>query len=288
MTNLQKHPLLFLLGLAVVGLIFLAMALPELKFEPGEPFPMPLLLGNLGPRDVMVPTGGDGEYLKWIARAIFWIGLPFSIIYLIVSPEGRRRLLRMLPLIILLLLLVFMLDDLPKNDRPGQVEEAALGASNLPPVTIPPAPDFIADPPQWLLITVNLLLGLLILAIIWFIWRLLRRRPEDGTQALIIQKVEEALSDLEAGKDLRNTIIRCYAEMSQVLNREKHVKRRRGMTAREFETQLALMGLDNGHIQRLTRLFERARYSPNLPGGREEREAIDCLNAIARAYGESA
>lgn len=289
MTNLQKRPLIFLLGLAILGLIFLAMVLPELKFKPGEPFPFAaLFLGNIGPRNVVAPTGGNGDYLKWIARAIIWVGLPFSIIYLIVSPEARQRLRRMLPAIITILFLAYMLNYLPKNEqRRVEEENAALGLADLPTASMPPTPAFIADPPQWLLVTVNLLLGLLIIGIIWFLWRLFHRKPEEEAQALIIQKVEAALSDLEAGKDLKNTIIRCYAEMSHVLNEEKHVKRRRGMTAREFETQLAMMGLDDLHIQQLTRLFERARYSTTMPGGREEREAVDCLNAIVRAYGKA-
>ena len=76
--------------------------------------------------------------------------------------------------------------------------------------------------------------------------------------------------------------------MSEVLQREKHVRRHQGMTVREFAVQLAAAGLADQHIDRLTRLFELVRYSPNTPGERDEREAIDCLHAIVQAYGESA
>jgi hypothetical protein len=41
------------------------------------------------------------------------------------------------------------------------------------------------------------------------------------------------------------------------------------------------------HIRRLTRLFESVRYGGNTATEREKREAVDCLNAIARTYGES-
>ena len=57
------------------------------------------------------------------------------------------------------------------------------------------------------------------------------------------------------------------------------------MTPREFEQYLAKSGLRTEDIQRLTRLFESVRYGDKSPGKREEKEAVDCLNAIVRAYG---
>ena len=57
------------------------------------------------------------------------------------------------------------------------------------------------------------------------------------------------------------------------------------MTPREFEQVLGGLGLRDEHIQQLTRLFERVRYSAAAPGEREEREAEACLSAIVAAYG---
>jgi hypothetical protein len=79
-------------------------------------------------------------------------------------------------------------------------------------------------------------------------------------------------------------VLRCYREMSQILSEQRGVARPRDMTPREFEQQLATVGLRDEHIRRLTRLFERVRYGARLAGEHEEREAVDCLSAIARAY----
>jgi len=287
MGNIQKRFLILLFGLMIGALIMLAAALPDMAFEPGEPFPMALLPSGFGQPILTSPSSEGGGSLRIIAILIFWIGVPLAIIYTIVSPEARRRLMQIMPAIIGLLLLLYWFSRLPKQPRSQQGEEFGIGRADFAETNLPPMPEFVADPPPWLLFGVNVLLGLLFLAVILFLWRLFRRQRGPSPQSLIIKEAERALSNLQAGEDLKNTIIRCYAEMSEVLQREKNVKRRRGMTVREFESQLAVMGLDDAHIKRLTRLFEQVRYSPSAPGGREEREAVDCLNAIIRVYGDA-
>ncbi len=42
------------------------------------------------------------------------------------------------------------------------------------------------------------------------------------------------------------------------------------------------------HIQRLTRLFENIRYGNKPSGKQEEQEAIACLTAIVKTYGQPA
>ena len=287
MTNRQRLLIFFLLSLAIVAFIFLAAALPQLTFQNGEPFPLAsLLLENLvRPVDLGPPVPGNGEYLGVMARFIFWVVVPLAILYALISPEGRRQLARLLPVITGILLLAYFLRQLPKRER-SQEMELALGDLAGGEVALPSPPDFVVDPPAWFLLSINLLLGLVIMGIIWFLWRRLRRRP-DNAQIRLIQEAEKALVELQAGKDFRNTIIRCYAEMSYVLSEDQKVKRRQAMTPREFEQQLAAMGLDDTHIERLTRLFERTRYGHKSPTGREEREAVDCLSAIIRAYGKA-
>ena len=80
--------------------------------------------------------------------------------------------------------------------------------------------------------------------------------------------------------------MRCYWEMSQILSKERNLHRPRGMTVREFEQYLADYGLRTEHIQQLSRLFERVRYGRKSPGPREEQEAMACLKAIVKAYGQ--
>jgi hypothetical protein len=71
------------------------------------------------------------------------------------------------------------------------------------------------------------------------------------------------------------------------LSDHQNIRRQKAMTPREFEIHLADAGVSSEHVQRLTRLFENVRYGDTTASEREKREALDCLNAIARTYGES-
>ena len=291
MTRYQKTSLLIFTLTAILALVLLTGSLSRLTFEPGQP----LGLGAAFFDRLMTfrpPTGsagsGDSTALQWFARLLFWVGLPFTILYSIVSPEARKRLLRMLPVFLGIILLLYAFSRLPQQERAET--EPQFAAGNLPDQAgeFPAPPTYVADPPQWLLLAANLLVGLIIVGAVWYIWRLIQKnRAQDDSQALIIQEAERALVDLQAGKDLRNTIIQCYAAMSRVLKQDKKIARRRGMTPREFELHLAQVGLDDHHIRQLTRMFERVRYGGKTTGGREEREAMDCLNAIIKTYGKA-
>ena len=290
MTNYQRYSLLFILLVVLAALIFLAGALPSLTFEAGEPLGFgDFILDRLTQlrRPAGPVTTSSSDTLIWAARCLFWVGLPLTIIYSIVSPEARRRLLRMLPALIGVVLLAYALNRIPREPRQQEIETPPIGGLPEAGLSLPPTPAYIADPPQWLLISVNVLVGLIIAATIWFIWRLFQRRKVESPQAHIVKEAERALSDLQTGKDFRNTIIQCYAAMSRVLKRDRHIARRRGMTVREFEAHLAGIGIEDEHIHRLTRLFEGVRYGGNETRGRDEREAMDCLNAIIKAYGSS-
>ena len=94
---------------------------------------------------------------------------------------------------------------------------------------------------------------------------------------------EDALSDIQKGEDLRNVIIRCYEDMSRVLNEQRDIQRHQAMTPREFERQLEGLGLPQTAVQRLTRLFEEVRYGNAELGQAAEQEAIFCLTTIAEA-----
>jgi hypothetical protein len=122
----------------------------------------------------------------------------------------------------------------------------------------------------------------LLIGAIWFFWR--RLRAQASPLELLAEEAQSALADLQSGGDLKDTVLRCYREMSQILSQQRGVTRPRDMTPREFEQQLAAVGLRDEHIRRLTRLFERVRYGGRQAGEREEREAVACLSAIARAY----
>lgn len=78
----------------------------------------------------------------------------------------------------------------------------------------------------------------------------------------------------------------CYLKMNQVLQEQQGIERQKAMTPREFERHLTAVGLTNEHIRQLTRLFESVRYGANAPGQQEEQEALACLSAIVKSYGQ--
>jgi hypothetical protein len=128
------------------------------------------------------------------------------------------------------------------------------------------------------LITVSIIGGAL-----WMLWR--RRKLDLSPNRLIARQAQSALDALQAGGDLKNTIIRCYYQMSAVINQQRGIQRSQTMTPHEFEEYLASNGLPGEPVHLLTRLFENVRYG-NLPAGTaEEQVALNSLTAIIEACG---
>jgi hypothetical protein len=290
MVNRQRLSLTLYLFTALLVIILLSAGLSKLDFQSGEPGNilglLSLFLQNLTSIDSgsPPPIAEDNSSVEWIVP-VFWVMLIFSLAYALVSPKLRRQLLRTLFFVVVLLLLADQISGRLQETDVASELEAGTGASESTDIDVPVPPPFVSDPPNWFLVAVNVLLVLLIPTAVWFFWRLLRPKPD--TQALLVQEAESALTDLEAGGDLRNVVLRCYAEMSQVLRRSRNIRRRKAMTPREFEQHLAELGLRDDHIQRLTQLFEGIRYGARTTGGRAEREAMDCLRAIVQAYGNT-
>jgi hypothetical protein len=76
--------------------------------------------------------------------------------------------------------------------------------------------------------------------------------------------VETALAALESGAELHNVVLRCYEEMTRLLNEARGIRRPQAMTAREFELTLTQLGLPEEPVVSLTRLFEEARSVQSL------------------------
>ena len=137
--------------------------------------------------------------------------------------------------------------------------------------------------PPWLIfVLIVIVLGTMALGIFLIrrYWIARRRNFLEDLAGL----AERAAHDLRAGGDLRNTVLRCYRNMSLLLSEQKKVTIRQAMTAREFEQRLNVLGIRDEHVHRLTRLFEGVRYGRHEASEAEEREAITCLEAISKEY----
>lgn len=272
---------------AALAMLLLAAGLGGLELRSGQP----LEFGAFGAGG---GGGGGGFDIRLLLVSFIWLAILVSAIGLLVSSSLRRYLLRTLPLYLVYGLLIYLLFSWlwsQSGAGSGGIEavQPPLAAQPTPPPLAPAAPvtppDYVAAPPQWLVLTISFLIGLLVVAAIWFVARLSRRPAPENTLAQLANEAQSALTSLEAGAGLRNAVLRCYAEMERVLAGQRGVQTDKTMTPREFETRLAAAGLRNEHIRRLTRLFEAVRYGAREPGEREEREAVECLRAIVAAYG---
>jgi hypothetical protein len=283
----KKSWTITLLALAIGALLLLAAGLSRLELLPGRPFSWDERQADITSR-IGTPAQGSelNDFWKTVITLAFWTLLPLSLLYIILSREARKRVLRDIVWVAATLATLYLLiRALQRFVTPLQaVESQAQGT--LPPSSgeLSALAEFVSHPPGWLVFGISVLLIALVLGVIWYLgWRALRRPPLE----LLVQEAHAALEELNRGRDLKDTVLLCYREMSRVLREQRGLRRARAMTPREFEEHLERMGLHSEHIQRLTRLFEAVRYGAEASSAHEEREARICLEAIVQAYGRS-
>lgn len=283
-THRQRIFALSLLAGLSLFLLLLAASIPGLTFQAGEPFsvlkdaPFSGISTDLNLANII-------EILFRVVLALSLLLIPVYIIVAIVSPDARKRLLRALLLNALIFAAFYFF-----RDQIAQVTEKALENVNV----IMPAPDttlatveptveFNAAPPDWMVWVGSILLGLGIAAVAVFMfylfyrWRKSQQRPPDALE----EEARQALTEIQAGGDVRNAIIRCYQRMAQVLKEERAIERQYNMTPQEFINILLERGLPENSVRRLTGLFEDVRYGDMPAGEKEEVLAIACLSEIA-------
>ena len=287
MTNPKRLWTIFTLGLLLLTISLLAAGLSGLELLPGHRF---LWDEATVSSSVGSPAGSFelSAFWKWVIAVVFWVLFPLSLLYVILSPGARKRILRdivwVLSAVAMLYLLVRAFQQLalfPKGS------EAQAPGTSIPVESLPAVSEFVSHPPPWLTFAISLLLITLVLGAIWYFWR--RSHPPAGTSLeRLVEEANEALENLRLGRGLKDTVVRCYRQMSHTLSEHRGLRRSRAMTPREFEQHLEGIGVQDEHIHQLTRLFEEVRYGAKSPNDRQEREAVLCLEAIVQAYGRSA
>jgi len=265
----------------------LAMGLPGLELFHGQPF-------SLGQGQPEASSGistllGGGDFVVWILRgviAMMIIILPFYIIFSLLTPKGRRRLIADLVLLALLFLVSEFLRKLPRKENTDLQNRISGVPQNLEKLlNSNPTTSFSAAPPQWLtlvvIVVVSLIMGVFVIGSIWFFQR--RSRSQKTSLAKLAKEAQKAIDSLQTGSDFSLTIVRCYQEMMRVVKEEKGIARRTSMTPREFEDHLVREGFPQKPIVTLTRLFEQVRYGSIPVGTQEEKMALLCLTDIVNA-----
>jgi hypothetical protein len=281
----RRRRVLIIAGVALAALVLLAAGLSQLKLQPGRDVEVEL---SGGPA-TGVPLFPVDDLYK-ILRIIYYIGwvlMPLFIIYLIINKEARKEFLRKMAILVPLLVLLVLGLNWARENLGQETEETPMPQQPVQAFEIPAGEggDAVSEPPPSVMsaaeITCAVSAGILVLLLLFFVWRGTRRKATPLDQ--IAEEAQAALADLQSGGDLRNAVIRCYLEMSRILSQERGIQRHRDMTPREFEDELAHKGLPRAPIQELTYLFEIVRYGAQEPGHRQEMQAIACLTAIAEA-----
>jgi hypothetical protein len=279
----RKRRALLALAIALALIFVLSIGITGLSLAPGEVFAMPALIQSSAGGGL---SGGDTLLvILRVLLAIAFVAFPITLAWSILTKEGRRRLLANLVLIALLWLGLSFVQQAAQEAATGAAPANA--GTTAPPtqelLPVMPFPEFTANPPDWTVIAVTLAIALLLVGLVaggaWLIWQRRQRRPLQrlGEQA------QAAIEALQTGGDLRSIVIRCYHDMSEVLQQERNIQRSAAMTPSEFEGALHGKGVPHEAVHQLTRLFEDVRYGAKPTGAREERLAIDSLSAIVAA-----
>jgi hypothetical protein len=110
-----------------------------------------------------------------------------------------------------------------------------------------------------------------------------RQRPglgELGARAAVAAGARDALEEIAIPADPRAAVLAAYARMEAALARVG-LGRRASEAPREYLARFeAELGGGRGPAERLTALFERARFSPHAIDERLRAEALDALTAL--------
>jgi hypothetical protein len=275
MIHSTKQKALILLGLVMLITMIIAASLPQLKLQPGMPLPK-----FENSQAVLVPIKEEpivavsvSDLVKMIFSLILAGSILFAIYKLIRGADWKNLGSYLQPILVIFLIaanIIFLILLLPKTQSALSMElplptDAPLITSPLGPI---PAVLF------WL---VGIALLMSILLGVWIFTSSSRR---GTTIDLVGLEAENALQALKIGLDLKNVIVKCYRQMSLVLEKEQGIERKDTMTTREFEKLLENAGVPHDPIHQLTQLFESVRYGNWQPNLIDEQKAVRCLEAI--------
>jgi hypothetical protein len=275
--------------LALGALTVLSVSLKNVSFNDAQPIGREEAGSSaVSPEVSREPFGETSlqvQIVVWVVLAIL-----MGLIALLLTPEGRKRMLRILirvaatywALYFLLsrypeILLAFNFTNTPAGDQAENVFD-----------TTPQ----VFTPPQETPFMSYLISFLVILAVMYLGWRLYRSwqelNPSGQTPLSAIARIaRSSLRDLSAGRDSTDVILNCYFRMGDAVADKKNMHRDLSMTPAEFANRLEQSGLPGDAVRRLTRLFESVRYGGQRPGPKEINEAVACLTTILHYCGEA-
>lgn len=277
MTGITKRRTLILLGLVMIMTIIIAASLPRLEFQPGMPLP------KLDNGQVVAAPAAKAPSLAISADKFFGVffalflagSMLYALYKLPIQGFHWKNITAILQRLLVISLIVagilLLMLSLPSSR--GSISTAMPVATAKPQLTAPLGP--VPQSVLWLVV-----IGLLVAGIAMGVWILTSVSPRIMPITLVGFEAEKAWQALKNGLDLKDVIIKCYRQMSFILEKERGIKRKDFMTTGEFENLLETAGFPNEPIHQLTQLFEAVRYGNWQPNPTDEQKAIKCLEAI--------
>jgi len=261
-------------------LFVLSAALPQLNLQPGMPLPS-VINGQI----YAPPKGSESPSaslsLNLFLEVLFGLLLAGSLVYLLyklISGVAWRDywllILKTLGLITGAFFLLFLLFLI--------LSSKAAPLSTLPLPLPTPEPQVRTPlgpvPPLILWIAAMILTAAATLLGVWIYETFSNQSSPLNLLALEAEKARQALL---TGENVKDVILRCYQQMGLVIKLDQGIERPEYMTPREFENQLAALGMPPDPIHQLTLLFEAVRYGNWRSNALDEDKALACLEAIA-------
>jgi hypothetical protein len=264
----------------LIALILLGASIARLEFSPGKEV-------SWTKTGIQFPFGAlfNLNWLTTFCVSLLLVMLPVSIVLLIFSPEARKYFRRNMKALLLWLGFFFVLQHIYRNtettitfDNPEEVV--------APPKLIQPPSSIgtevgeselfaVADVAIWQAYLIGFILIVLVGLIIVYLWSK-NQQETEGLEAI----ARKTLKDLNSGRKWEDAVIQCYAQMNNVVRRQRSLDRKKSITASEFALQLETAGLPSKPVHTLTNLFERARYGEQTSFNNEVDVALQCLTDI--------
>ena len=247
-----------------------------------------------------IPTADDGggrpadtlvDILFTLYLVVLAAGAVFFV-YLLVLQRGLKRktgsasspFSLLVPFVILLvgLFLARRLADLERRPPP----EETLVPRQPPPRTSATIPEDAASDPGFAWLPALAFATLLVLAAGAVFWGGARRRralaePDaPGLQEALADVLEATLDDLRAERDPRRAVIAAYARLERVLAAHGIPRRPSDAPLEYLRRVLHDLSVNPDAVQRLTLLFERAKFSHHAVGPDMKDEAIAALETM--------
>jgi hypothetical protein len=284
--QLKRVMIASLAGMAIASLVLLAASLARLEFKPAQLFFAPdepqRLLFELKGIVRNIASMSPGEALLLAAGFI----LIMVFLLLMLSPDARKRLLKTIFRMGLTAWAIFY--ALAKIQPQGELEIEAPGsviADGLDILATPPAYTPPVIPPS-LLFLVSFTIFLLGIGVVVLIFRALR--PTRPALHNLRRVARGTLGELSSGRNWEDSVISCYIRMGAAVSEKRGLSRQNAMTPAEFAHRLEQAGLPSNPVRRLTRLFEKARYSRHTSSEEDLREAVACMTSILTSIGDEA